>query len=299
MRSKRVVFFLCLAFLIIFIFAAVVKDILLKRLLADFVRNNTGCKIEMRHFSVNVLKTRVHIKDLVIFNPPGYEEPILLRAPEIYVHFNILDYFKKKEIHLYTLLLDVREYFFIRNKTGQVNGDALLSAFKTKDNPQVGTEQSRPFPIRALARLAAKPEASRQSQGKLKKIKENRQQQRVSIQIDKLTLKIGKIISKDYSKDVSPVVKEFVFNIEKTFDDVRDGYSLVEAVVGKEFRGSILQQFFKLGVQKITHPVEAVKDAGTQAINKTQQVITDIVEPGQKSPEASQKVPDMMLPAQE
>lgn len=243
MRLKMVGLFLCGIFLVVFLLAAAAKDVFLKRLLEDFVWNKTGCKIEMGRFSVNIPKTEVSVKDLIIFNPPGYKETVLLRAPEVYVDFNIFDYVKERNIHLYTLLLDVQEYFFIRNEKGEVNGDLLLSAFKTTKKTSAREKQpSSSLPVT---------------------------KQRVSMQIDKLTLRIGRIISKDYSRGTPPDVQEFVFNIDETFDNVQDGYSLVEAVVSKEWTGSVFKRLFKSGIEKIIRPVtkaiEAVKDAGAGA----------------------------------
>lgn len=244
MRLRVVGLFLCGIFLVVFFWAAAAKDVFLERLLKDFVRNKTGCKIEMGSFAVNIPKTEVRVKDLIIFNPPGYEETVLLRAPEVYVDFSVFDYVKKKDIHLYTLLLDVQEYFFIRNEKGEVNGELLLSAFKT----------------------------TKKTSAKEKQPPSSRPVKRVSMQIDKLTLRIGRIISKDYSKGTPPDVREFVFNIDETFDNVQDGYSLVEAVVGKEWTGSVFKRLFKSGIEKIIRPVtkaiEAVKEAGAETAAK-------------------------------
>jgi hypothetical protein len=159
----------------------------------------TGLQLGIKSMNVGIIKTLVEIKDLKLYNPKGYKDKVMLDMPEIYVHYD-LPAILKGDVRLQEMRIDLREFVVVKNEKGELNLDALNVVKEQK-----GGKKEAP---------AGKEEAP-------------------SIRIDRLNLKIGKVVYKDYSGGGEPKVQEFVLNLDEEYSNIDDPAKLVSLIVVK------------------------------------------------------------------
>ena len=192
--KKRTIFLLVLIILIVLL--AVGKNIIAKAAIEKGAQVVTGLQLNMKSFNMGILKTSVGIKGLKLYNPPDYEDRVMLDMPEIYVDYDLGALLKKK-VHLNDMRIDLKEFVLIQNKNGESNLDKL----KAIQQPKEGAEPKE---------KGAAPE----------------------MQIDNLQLKIGKVVMKDYSGK-SPSVREITINLDEKFKNITSPNELVSLIVFK------------------------------------------------------------------
>jgi uncharacterized protein involved in outer membrane biogenesis len=166
----------------------------------------TGLRMSIRSFNIGILKTLVGIEDMKLYNPKGYEDPVMLDMEEVYVDYNLVSILKGT-VHLSEMRIALNEFFVIKNEKGELNLNALkvVKEDKTSGKPAESPAQKGEAP---------------------------------DIRIDKLRLKIGKVVYKDYSKGGAPVVREFNINLDEEFTDITDPEKLVGLIVVKALMGT-------------------------------------------------------------
>ncbi|MBL7170454.1 MAG: hypothetical protein ISS46_00455 [Candidatus Omnitrophica bacterium] len=200
-------------------------------------------------FKIGVIKSNVDINEILILNPKGYADRIMFDVPAIYIDFNIPDLLKKKA-HLKEMRVDVKEFTVIKSKDGDYNINSLKVVKIGK------VEQSEKIEVAGIP----------------------------NIRIDNLTLKIGKIIYKDYSQRPSPVVWEFPVNIEERIENVEDLQSVVRIIVVEAIRKSALKQLIDINLERLVKPIRKtlenvkqvsgkVSDAAKKSAAKTAETI--------------------------
>ena len=161
----------------------------------------TGLTLKMRSLSIGVITTNVGIEDMRLFNPPGFEDRVMLDMPEIYVDYDLPAIFRGV-VHLPKARIDLKEFVVVKDKNGRLNLDSL----------KVVQQEKAP----------TAPPAEPKEKGKAP-----------AIRIDSLQLKIGKVIYKDYSKGGMPSIQEFDINIDEEYTDIDDPNQLVSLIVVK------------------------------------------------------------------
>ena len=164
----------------------------------------TGLKMDIRSFNIGILNTLVGMDDMKLYNPKGFLDPVMVDMEEIYVDYN-LSSILKGTIHLEEMRIVLTEFVVVKNEKGELNLNALKPV---KDN-----------------KLEGKPLARGKTSGS--------KGEAPDIRIDKLQLKIGKVIYKDYSKGGAPLVKTYDINIDETFTEITDPNKLVSLVIVK------------------------------------------------------------------
>jgi len=173
------------------------KNMIVKIAVERGVEIVTGLQLRMAGLNIGILKTLVNIDGLVLYNPKGFEDRIMLDMPNIYVDYNLPAILKGK-VHLYSMKINLREFIVVKNKDGKLNLDSLSVV---------------------------------QSQKEGKKPQEKDKGRVPQMQIDNLELKIGKVIYKDYSAGGKPSVREFNVNVNEKYTNIKDPYSLVSIIV--------------------------------------------------------------------
>lgn len=192
--------FIILAVILVTIFAiGLAKDAIVKASVEKGVELVTGLKLSIRSIHVGVLKTVVDIKGLRLANPPGFVDRTMADIPEIYVHYDLPAVMGGK-IHLPEARLILKEFVVVRNERGELN----LNALRTVQAQKEGKSPSQ---------MAA---------GKAPEI-----------MIDRLSLSIGKVVYKDYSRGGSPYIREFNINLNESYTNVDDPYKLANLIVVK------------------------------------------------------------------
>ena len=236
-KKIGIVLLVIVIILAILVFA---KDMIIKSTLSAGVRAATGLKLQIKSMKVGLVTTLVDVKDLKLFNPPGFTDKVMVDIPEIYVDYDLGAFFKKK-VHLETLRLDLKELVVVKNEKGELNLDSLKVVKETK-------EEKAP---------------------KEKKPKEEAEKKAPEIQIDDLHLKIGKVIYKDYSKGTPPKVREFNVNIDEKYQDITDPNALVSLIVVKALA--------KTTIANLTNfDIGSLQDQATQALGEATEKLKGI-----------------------
>jgi len=215
MKRPVMVLVAVLAVLLVLSFA---KDMIVKVSVEKGVQMVTGLSLKIKSFNVGIVKTLVGIKDLRLFNPEGYKDRVMLDMPEIYVDYDLPSVFQGK-VHLEEMRIDMKEFTVVKNERGELNLNSLKVVQAQKEGK--------------------KPQEKAAQEGK----------KAPEIQIDSLSLKIGKVIYKDYSRSGKPSVQEFAVNINEKYENITDPYSLVSLIVVKTLMNTSISRLtdFDLG----------------------------------------------------
>ncbi|MFC1509600.1 AsmA family protein, partial [Candidatus Omnitrophota bacterium] len=188
-----------IAILILLIVLIPAKNIITKKILSKSVMALTGLRLEIETIDVGVAKSLVSINGLMLFNPPGFKDRLMVDMPEIYVDYVPIDLLKGK-IRLETVKLDLKELIVVKNKNGELNVDSLKTLKRKK---KASTEPS------------------------IKKRKTSR------LHIDVLELKIGRVIYKDYYQRANARITEFNVNINERHKNIDDPRKLANLILFK------------------------------------------------------------------
>lgn len=254
---KKIFTKIIIGILIIAVIFAFGKNIIVKTAVTAGVRAITGLKLSIKKMNIGLLNTLIGINELKLYNPPGFEDPIMVDLPEIYVDYDLWAFFKK-EIHLTEVRLTLKELVVVKNKDGKINIDSLktLPAEKTEE-----PEEKKP---------------SRKKKGKPEMPK---------IQIDVLKLKIGKVIYKDYSGKGDVSVKEFNVNIDAQYENITDPHKIVNIIVARALMNTTISGLTNItgGIFRAGKNVgDTAVDTAKGAVKKTTDVIKNILPFGGK-----------------
>jgi hypothetical protein len=180
---------------------AIVKDAIIKGVVTLVASNVTGAPVHINGFSLGIFKHAIKIDGFKMYNPKGFPKGLLIDLPKIYVVYDLSDLFKGK-IHLKDALIELKEMDLVKNKEGKLNTDSLTVA---KKEPQGKPSKQMP------------------------------------LEIDTITLKLGRLISKDYSAGVQPVVTVYDLNINKTYKNITSAQQLAVLVLTEPMKSAGIQ----------------------------------------------------------
>ncbi len=179
----------------IFIGLSVVKNGFTQAVLGGALSKAAHVPVHIGSTHVQLISTTIDLKNIKIENPSSFPEKIMLDAPEVYISFDLPGLFKGVT-HFREVKLNLKEIVVIKNANGEVNINALKPTQKEK-----GTEPAK-------------------AQGQAPKL-----------QIDKLSLTVGRVVYKDYSQGGAPKVQVFDINIQDrqyaNIDNVQAVVSLI------------------------------------------------------------------------
>ena len=261
---KKLMTLLVVILVVIFVLSFT-KDMIAKAAVEKGVEIVTGLKLNMRSFSIGLLKSFVSIKDLNLYNPGGFKDKIMIDMPEIYVSYD-LRALMKKIVHVKEMRIDLKEFVIVKNEKGQLNLDSLKSI---------------------------------QAQKEGKKPQEQDKGRMPQIQLDKLQLKIGKVVYKDYSRGTEPSVKEIAINMDQTYHNITDPYSLVSLIVVNVVTRAALSNIVNIDIQGLQGTIsDTLSSAGKMASSVTQQTLQGTAKAAegaaQGATEAVQKTADVL-----
>jgi uncharacterized protein involved in outer membrane biogenesis len=191
--------------IIIFLIAAVIfKNQLIKTAITKGATNVVGAPVKIKKFSLGIFNQTIRIKDFKIINPEGFPEGAVVDMPEISVDYD-LSALLKKNLHFKKLVIDLKLIGIYRNKDGELNLDSLKiveRGQKSTKGAEEKEEPSEPMPM----------------------------------QIDVLTLKIGKVVYKDLSAGEKPTVEVFDIGISKTYKNITSAQQLVALIFAEPMK---------------------------------------------------------------
>lgn len=241
---KKVLSTILIVVLVVGIVLAAGKNTIARVSVEKGVEIVTGLPLKMKSLNIGIINTLVGIKDLRLFNPPGYEDKVMLDMPEVYVDYDLPAIIKGK-IHLEEVRIDLKEFVVVKNAKGELN----LNSIKTVQKQQ---EAAKPAP---------------KKEGKAPEI-----------QIDTLQLKIGKVIYKDYSKGGEPSVKEFNLNLDEKYQNIDDPNKLVSLIIVKALMNTTIGSLANFDIKGLQGSLgdtlagaQKVVGAATETLTKTTQ----------------------------
>jgi uncharacterized protein involved in outer membrane biogenesis len=184
-----------------------VRDSIIKSVIASVATNITGAPVHIGGFSLGVIKQSVKITNFRMYNPQGFPREILVDIPKLGVSLNLAALAKGK-IHLRQLDFELKELALTKNKEGKLNVDSLKVA-ETGEKPK---EEKAKKPAKQMA-----------------------------IQIDVVNLNIGRVINTDYSVGEPPVVKVYDVNIKKTYKDITSAQQLAALIISEPLKAAGIQ----------------------------------------------------------
>lgn len=172
------------------------RNLVAKVAVVQGVKAATGLAVKVGGMDLGLLGTHFGARQVTVLNPAGFPEPLMVALPELYVDYR-LGSFLKGQPHLEAVRLHLAELVIIRNADGQVNINSLRPVQEQQQEAKAG----------APARQAPP-----------------------TIRIDRLDVKLGQVIFKDYTQPM-PQVQEIDLNVEEHFEDITSTKALVSAVV--------------------------------------------------------------------
>src|ERR1700722_6975362 len=101
-----------------------VRNIIIRFGIEHYMRTVTGLKLSIGMLDIGILQPAVSIKDLKLYNPAGYEDPVMADVGEIYFHYSPGDMLKG-QIYLQELHFTLNSLSILRHSGNQLNFDAL------------------------------------------------------------------------------------------------------------------------------------------------------------------------------
>ncbi|MGD0744262.1 MAG: hypothetical protein ABSA45_03815 [Verrucomicrobiota bacterium] len=93
---------------------------ILRVVVENRVRAQTGMDAEIGKFSVGLIEPTVEIQNLKLYNPPDFGGTPFLNIPEIHVEYDRAA-LTRHEIHLTLLCFNLSEFDIVKNEAGQTN----------------------------------------------------------------------------------------------------------------------------------------------------------------------------------
>ncbi len=250
--------------LLIVVFA---RNILAKFIVERGVKALTGLDLRIEDVDIGISDSTLSVKNLTLFNPRGFEDPLMLQIPEIFFHYDLQSFLKRKT-HLYELRLSLKEFLVVKNKNGALNLDALKALKVSSEEKEKKVE----------------PEPQKKAPG--------------SFAIDELNFKIGKVVYKDYSKEPAGI-REFNINSEEHFSGVTDPRALVRLIVVRALAKTTIADLTSLNLKDLQESLtgsvwsisEGVLDTTVDILKKTTQGITDFLKKPFEKPKENETTP--------
>ncbi|MBI3615544.1 MAG: hypothetical protein HY211_03390 [Candidatus Omnitrophica bacterium] len=163
------------------------------------IRGVTGLSSSIRGIDAGLMRTTLEIKELTVYNPPGFPDKVMMRLPELYVDFDPIGFLKGR-IHLEKVRLNLEEFVVVRNRQAQLNLDSIQvvkEGHKTGNRKELEKKES-------------------------------------PLKVDLLELKVGKVIYKDYSGEAAaPRVQQFRINLNERYTNIQNPEVLVSLILVK------------------------------------------------------------------
>jgi hypothetical protein len=193
------IFTVLLALVILFSSIAILKDVFITIYVERAVRVSTGLSLKISGLRTAILRGRIDIKGLKIFNPLRFKDRVMLDIGHIYADYDF-GALLKRDIHLHELDIDLKEFTVVKDREGDLNLNSLKIV---KYNKMPGDKSNMP------------------KQGVFQ------------LEIDTLRLKIGKVVYKDYTHGKKPHIRKYNINMDEKFTRISNIHNLISVVMLK------------------------------------------------------------------
>lgn len=197
------------------------KSQLIKAIVIKSATQTLGAKVQIDQISFSIFKRKIELKGLKVYNPPGFPDETMLDIPDVLVSNYDLPALLRGKIHLNIVRINLREAVIIRGKDKKLNVDSLKVVEQNKkgQNPlPPGKEKFKTHPL----------------------------------QIEHLTMNIGRVIFKDFSVVGPPTVQVFDVGIKnKVFLNIKSVEALAAVVLVEALRPTAIRNAAVYGVASL------------------------------------------------
>lgn len=209
------------------------RNTIVKAVVESGVGPATGLPVKLGKLDINFSKTLLDIENFEVKNPSGFHGTSLVEVPKLLVDYNLSDILKGN-IHLENIEFDMKQFTVVKNEKGQLNLDSVKALQGTQ---KPSTEAQGP-----VSKAPAKP---------------------IPVQIDLLTLKIGKVVYEDYSSG-SPVTKTFNINFNESYRNITDLNAVARMIVLKAMMSSGISNLVNFDIQGLSGTMTDVLNSSAQ-----------------------------------
>ena len=214
---------------------ALAKNVIVRVILQTSISKISGLALSVKQMEIGVLKPTIAVRSLTLFNPSGFDERTMFEVPLLYVRYNLFSILRNR-IHIYDMDFDLKYLNVIKNKDGRLNLDALNIA-RAKKERALGKRAKRPMP---------------------------------GIAIDKLHLKVGKVVYKDYAQNPSsPKIVEYDVNLDERYENINDPYTLGSLIITRALMKTNVERLTGFDLGPLQEELVGTIYKGREALKKT------------------------------
>ena len=96
------------------------KNAIVKSILENCTRSMTNLELGIGGVDINIGKHNLAIKNLKLYNPPGFEEAAMVDIPYAYINYSLGAAILRR-VHFHILKIDLKELLIVRNQDGHLN----------------------------------------------------------------------------------------------------------------------------------------------------------------------------------
>ena len=193
----------------------IAKDLIAQAAVTGGVQALTGLRVRMDRLHVGLLRQVVHVQGLRVLNPDGFQDPVMVDLPELYVDYDLGALLTGK-VHLKDVRVHLRQLIVAKNNQGELN---LASV------PVVQQQQQ------------AKPAGTPSSSGKP-----------MALLIDRLHLQIGTVVFKDASPRAMTREQQFPINLDEQYANITHPEVLASLILTKALAKTTIARLTGLDV---------------------------------------------------
>lgn len=198
---------------------AIVQNVIVRNAIVVVTQNLTGVPASIGGCSINLLKQKLSIRNFVLYHPAGFPEGAMITIPEITVELDAPALLQGK-IRAPQIVFHLKELVVTKRSDGRLSVDSLKFMDKTQ----------APKPAQPTGR------------------KDNS----MPLQIDNLTLSIGQVVYKDYTKGTHPYTEVYDVGIRnKTFQNITSPEQLATVVLVQAMGPTAIKSAVLYGVATV------------------------------------------------
>ncbi len=218
---------------LLFVGVLFIKNSLFGAVISGALSKAAHVPVEIGSTNIRFLSSAITLKNIKIHNPRSFPDKILLDAPLVSIVFDPPAFFKG-QLHFQEVRLNLKEIVVEKNKSGQLNVDAMKPRKEE-------TQKAR--------------ETKTSSKGAPKLL------------IDNLYMTIGRVVYKDYSRGGEPLVQSFDINMQdKLYRNIDNPTSLMSLIMTETLTRTTLSHLANLDIGSFKEGASSILDNGFNAL---------------------------------
>ena len=215
----------------------IVKDLVAQAAVSGGVQALTGLRVRMDRLHVGLLRQVVHVQGLRVLNPDGFQDPVMVDLPELYVDYDLWAFLGGK-VHLKDVRVHLRRLVVAKNEQGELNL-ASVPVVQQQQHPPAGTSSSSGKPL--------------------------------ALRIDRLHLHIGTVVFKDASPRAMTHEQSFPINVDEHYTNITHPEALASLILTKALAKTTIARLTGLDVGALSQQAgAALKAVAGQATKELQ-----------------------------